>query len=164
MAVDVSLGVQIALVAVVIASAVITSHYNRKSNAAYQNVSSMELIFKLSDRIYESERGQKIIEKIKKPIGVIVDIDQPDGGGVLARHLLPHREVENFLNDVETALLLRQHKILRPGMFEQTFLWVVDLVAENKNLMEFIAAKQKQYRTTAWKPISDYYHSRELGK
>ena len=160
----VPLAVQVALVGAVVVSTLVTSYHSRKSNAAYKSVSSMELIFKLSDRIYESERGRKIIEQIKKPDSVIVALDKQGGGGLIASHLLPHREVENFLNDVETALLLKQHRMLRSGMFEQTFLWVVDLVVEHKNLMEFIEAKQQKYGDVAWKPISDYYHSRELGR
>lgn len=115
----------------------------------------MELIFKLSERIYDSERGKWIIEKAKDPAYAIVVIDEPE------KHPT-HREVENFLNDVETTFLLKQGGILTDDTFKRTFSWVVDLVVENKSIMDFIKAKQKVYGDVAWKPISDYYHQREL--
>lgn len=152
---DVSLVVQIALVLAVIVAAISTTHYNRTSNHKYGVVSSMELIFKLSERIYDSERGKWIIEKAKDPAYAIVVIDEPE------KHPT-HREVENFLNDVETTFLLKQGGILTDDTFKRTFSWVVDLVVENKSIMDFIKAKQKVYGDVAWKPISDYYHQREL--
>ena len=36
------------------------------------------------------------------------------------------------------------------------------MVVNNKNLMEFIAIKQEKYGDVAWKPISNYYHQREI--
>ena len=148
--------VQVCLVLAVILSTVIMARHAKQSNDAYSNVSSMELMFKLNERIYDSQRGKYIIEQMKDAEAEVIDLDEPN--------LYPtHREVENFLNDVEAAFLLKERGILTDDMFKREFSWVVNLVVENKNIMNFIEAKQKEYGEVAWKPISDYYHQKRLG-
>ena len=72
--------------------------------------------------------------------------------------------MENFLNDVETVFTLRQNEVLSGKLSEQAFSWVVDLIVKNKNVMDFIEAKQREYGQVAWKPISDYYHNKKFNQ
>ena len=78
----------------------------------------MEMVSKLGERIYSAEPGKKIIEMAKDPDSTIVDKDKQNGG---RGGLLPHREVENFLNDVETTFLLKQQGILTDDIFKRSF-------------------------------------------
>ena len=150
------------IVALVIAASIIVSGIlTIQSNNRYRKVSETDIIFRLSDRIYDSEKGRKIIEMAKNSDKVIVDFKHSDGG---QKELLPHRDVENFLNDVEMIFTLQQNNVLTKSMFRQAFSWVIDLIIKNKSMITFIEEKQKEYGDVAWKPISDYYHNQKITK
>ena len=134
-----------------------SNEMTRQSNEHNKIVFEIDLIFRLNDRIYESDTGKKIIEMAKNPDAIIVDADFPENTKFGS---LNHREVENYLNNIEMACTLKQQNILTSKMFEQAFTWVIDLMVENHSIMRFIKSKQGEFGDVAWKPISDYYESK----
>ncbi|MCY4491371.1 MAG: hypothetical protein OXC46_07915 [Thaumarchaeota archaeon] len=141
------------------ASIIISSILIYTSNIRYRKISEADMVMRLSDRIYASENGKKILEMAKDPNKVIVNIEDKDGKEGDA---LPHRDVENFLNDVEHVFVLQQDKIFTDRTVRYAFSWVIDLIVENKSMMTFIAKKQEEYGDVAWKPISDYANNRKV--
>ena len=141
------------------ASIFISSILIYTSNIRYRKISEADMVMRLSDRIYASENGKKILEMAKDPNKVIVNIEDICGKEGDA---LPHRDVENFLNDVEQVFVLQQDKIFTDRTVRYAFSWVIDLIVENKSMMTFITKKQKEYGDVAWKPISDYANNRKV--
>lgn len=148
-------------IVIISVSIIISAKFTITSNNKYREVSETDLILRLNDRIYESKKGQTIIELAKDCNAIVVDTNKQKG---VPNGPLPHREVENFLNDVEMIFTLKEKKILADSMFKQAFSWVINLIVNNKSIMDFIELKQKEFGAVAWKPITDYYHEEKLKK
>ena len=74
-----------------------------QSNNNSKKVSEIVLMMKLNDRIYNSERGKKILEITKNRDAVVVDMNKKEGE---PNGPLSHRDVENFLYDLELIIML----------------------------------------------------------
>ena len=59
----------------IIVSAVLTT----QSNNRYRKVSETDIMIKMNDRIYDSDRGRRILELAKNSNSIIVDSQLPRG-------------------------------------------------------------------------------------
>ena len=105
-----------------------------------------DLLLRLNDSIYRSDEGKKIIEALRLKKAVL----ENTGGSV------NERDLENFLNEVETVAILIKQGTLTSTMAEYTFGWVIQLIKENNEVMSYIKKAQQKYGAVAWTEISNY--------
>jgi len=146
----------IATFGLIIVSAVgviVSSYFVKRAHITSKQVSEVDLILRLSEKIFESETGKWIIEKSKDPNSRIIEIDVPMG---YLSFLVPHREMENFLNKIETVLLLKEQNLITDVMTEHEFTWVIDRIVQNNSITEFRNWKRKEFESQAWDSIHKY--------
>ena len=140
-------------VSIAVAATCISSWQTRESNRiakisvdSYQKTTEADLLLRLNDSIYRSVEGKEIIECAKNKTPVL----DTKGGKVT------ERDLENFLNELETVLILVKEKTLSPTTAKQGFRWVIERIIEHDEIMNYIKERQKEYGEVAWKPITDY--------
>ena len=133
----------------------ISSNRNaRKSFEALQKTSEADLFLRLNDTIYRSDEGKKIIECTRTGKPVL----ETNGGKVT------ERELENFLNEVETVWLLIEQGSLSSKIAKVGFSWVIERLKESQEIMKYIEKAQEKYGAVAWKTITDYDPDLHLGQ
>ena len=145
--------VAIAGVAVALLGVFLSDHQTRKSNKIakesfdlLRKSTEADLLLRLNESIYRSDEGKKIIEAIR-----LKQIVLENGGGSVNE-----RDLENFLNEVETVAILIKQGTLTSAMAEQAFGWVIRLIKENTEVMNYIKKAQEKYGDVAWIEISKY--------
>lgn len=140
-------------ISVAITSVLLSNHQTRKSNKISQNSFDLlrksteaDLLLRLNESIYRSDEGKKIIEAIRLKQNIL---EKNDG-------LVNERDLENFLNEVETVAILIKQGTLTSTMAEQSFGWVIQLIKENKEVMDYIKQAQEKYGDVAWIEITRY--------
>lgn len=141
-------GILIALTGVLL-----SNHQTRNSNQiaknsfeSFKKTSEADLLLRLNDAIYRSDEGKKILESARLGLPIL---EQNQGN-------VTERELENFLNEVETVSMLIKQGTLTSSMAEQGFGWVIERVKENPEIMEYIKNAQKKYGDYAWIEITNY--------
>ena len=152
----ISFELYVAFIAIIVTGiiALVSFQLIRQSNNNSKKVSEIVLMMKLNDRIYNSERGKKILEITKNRDAVVVDMNKKEGE---PNGPLSHRDVENFLYDIELIFMLKDKDILTSEISSHSFTWILDRVLANTTIINFIAVKQKEYGLGMWDLLSNYY-------
>jgi len=143
----------VAGIAVALLGVFLSNHQTRKSNKIAKDSFDLlrksteaDLLLRLNDSIYRSDEGKKIIEAMR-----LKQIVLQNGGGSVNE-----RDLENFLNEVETVAILIKQGTLTSTMAEQAFGWVIQLIKKNNEVMDYINKAQQKYGDVAWIEISNY--------
>jgi hypothetical protein len=112
-----------------------------------QRKTEADLFLRLNERLYNSEDAKLIINAMAEK----KDILEMNGGK------LENRNLENFLNEVQSVCILINHGVLSPEFAEPGFMWVLTHVKKNPEIMAYIDFAQKNnYGYYSWGEISMY--------
>ncbi len=141
-------GISVALLGVFL-----SDRQTRKSNKIakdsfdlFRKSTEADLLLRLNESIYRSDEGKRIIEAIRLKQKVLQN----------GENSVTERDLENFLNEVETVAILIKQGTLTSTMAEQAFGWVIQLIKENTEVIEYIKKAQEKYGDVAWIEISNY--------
>lgn len=145
--------VGIAGVSVALLGVFLSNHQTNKSNniskESFENArkaTEADLLLRLNENIYRSVEGKKIIEHVRLNQSVL----KRNGGTV------DERDLENFLNEVESVAILINQGTMTSEMAEQAFGWVIKIIKENNEIMNYIKKAQERFGDYAWVEITNY--------
>jgi hypothetical protein len=112
-----------------------------------QRKTEADLFLRLNERLYNSEDAKLIINAMVEKKNIL----KINGGD------LEKRNLENFLNEVQSVCILINHGVLSPEFAEPGFIWVLTHVKKNPEIMAYIDFAQKNnYGYYSWGEISMY--------
>ena len=151
-----------------------TRQSNKTANEtleSFKTVSEADLLLKLKNAVFRSDESDSVIEFAKSKIefeknksrgnpvefGIFANKEQinpirlkiyrleSEKSSDKTVHNISERNLENFLNHLETILVIIEEKTITSKMIEKEFGWVLSIISTNKKIKEFIEEKSNVY-------------------